>query len=109
MKALPTGPLTPRATRWIRARMIVVALVLLVGFGAVAWRATQLQVRESPKLRALADAVGVEFYDPAAAACDERGCLAALDGEPLLWDGGHFTAAGSAFYGAGIAQRLAGP
>ena len=55
MKALPTGPLTPRATRWIRVRMIVVALVLMVGFGAVAWRATQLQVRESPKLRALAE------------------------------------------------------
>ena len=61
------------------------------------------------KLRALAAAAGVDFFDPAAAACNEQGCLAALEGEPLLWDSGHFTAAGSAFYGAGIAERLAGP
>ena len=45
------GP-DPKATRWIAIRVGVVALLFLAGFGAVAWRAVQLQVVQRDRLSA---------------------------------------------------------
>jgi cell division protein FtsI (penicillin-binding protein 3) len=43
------GP-DPRATRWIAIRVGVIGLLLLAGFGGLAWRAVQLQVVQRDRL-----------------------------------------------------------
>lgn len=44
--------LDAKATRWIARRMVGVGLLLMVGFGAVAWRAVRLQVVQRDRLSA---------------------------------------------------------
>ncbi|MCM2334750.1 MAG: penicillin-binding protein 2, partial [Anaeromyxobacteraceae bacterium] len=42
----------PKATRWIARRILLVGLLFLAGFGAVAWRAVRLQVVQRERLSA---------------------------------------------------------
>lgn len=47
------------------------------------------------QLNLLADEVGAQFIDPIYHLCDSDGCLVLHENEPLHWDWGHLTAAGS--------------
>jgi len=66
-------------TRWIAARMALVALCLAAGFVAVAAKAVKLQVVERSKLRAF----GEGQWDTVVELKPRRGVIADRSGEPL--------------------------
>ncbi|MFL5301109.1 MAG: penicillin-binding protein [Anaeromyxobacteraceae bacterium] len=66
-------------TRWIAARMALVALCLAAGFVAVAAKAVKLQVLEQPKLHAF----GAGQWDTFIELKPRRGVITDRNGEPL--------------------------
>ena len=66
-------------TRWIAARMALVAFCLTAGLGAVAAKAVKLQVLERPKLHAF----GATQWDTVIELKPRRGAIADRNGEPL--------------------------
>jgi cell division protein FtsI (penicillin-binding protein 3) len=67
------------STRWIAARMALVALCLASGLVAVACKAVKLQVVDRPKLRAF----GEGQWDTVVEIAPRRGAITDRNGEPL--------------------------
>lgn len=61
--------------------------------------------------RRMFSAAGAIFLSPSASLCNRDGCLLTVPGgkgEPMAWDHGHLTIAGSVFFVASNAQQLLG-